>query len=130
MGHTAPSRTTTRRAPTGSTTSALKRVTVVELDPFERHQLFHNDQPTSQDVPLVGCWSDVDGNLYSGAYHPQPFRSIVLVKEDDLRACPFGMGGTLVVNATNEVPFAYLNPVERGWRSIELPDGDSPPCAP
>ena len=105
---------------------SLKRVTVVELDPFERHQLFHNDQPTSQDVPLVGCWSDVDGNLYSGSITLQPFRSIVLVKEeDDLCGLSTGMEGTPVVNATNEVPFAYPNPVERGSEvRIELPDGD------
>lgn len=61
----------------------LHRVNAVPVDPFERQQLLVNDQPTSRDFVLQGCWSDADGNLHHGVITLPAFRSIVLVKEDD-----------------------------------------------
>ena len=105
---------------------SLHRVTVQELDPLDRHQLLYNDQPVPQDFPLVGCWSDVAGNLYSGSITVQPFRSIVLVKEDDiLCGLSTGIAEESVAEASAQGPFAFPNPVEAGTElRLDLPDGD------
>ena len=60
----------------------LERVQVTPLDPNERFHLVYNDSGTSREFPLVGCWSDVNGNSYSGSVTLGAFKSVVLQKEE------------------------------------------------
>lgn len=62
----------------------LHKVSVQALDPLEKQMILVNDQSTDQNFDLTGCWSDVNGVLYSGTVTIAPYRSLVLVKEDDL----------------------------------------------
>jgi hypothetical protein len=61
----------------------LTRVNATPVDPFAKQQLFVNDQATARTFDLVGCWSDVNGVLYSGSIDVAPYSSIVLVKEEN-----------------------------------------------
>ncbi|MBK9195308.1 MAG: right-handed parallel beta-helix repeat-containing protein [Flavobacteriales bacterium] len=58
---------------------SVKRVSVSPIDPAVDHKLFYNDQATASTVTLpAGCWSDVNGNLFTGTMTLQPFTGKVL----------------------------------------------------
>lgn len=61
----------------------LYKVNIQNVDPRTRHVLFTNPTNTSVDVPLDGCWRDVNGGIRSGSITLSAFGSIVLAKEDD-----------------------------------------------
>lgn len=91
----------------------LHRVAVVPLDPLDRQQLLVNDQPTAQTFSLDGCWSDVQGDLHSGSITVPPYRSVVLVREEDV-LCGLSTGVTAPVASGTDAPPAHPNPVEAG----------------
>lgn len=91
----------------------LMRVAAAPVDPFQRQWIFVNDQATEQTFPLTGCWSDLNGVLYSGSIDVAPYRSIVLVKEEDGICMTTGTGGIDAATAQEEI-IAYPNPVEAG----------------
>ncbi|MBV6406210.1 MAG: right-handed parallel beta-helix repeat-containing protein [Flavobacteriales bacterium] len=91
----------------------LHRVDVVPLDPLDRQQLLVNDQPTAQTFSLDGCWSDVQGDLHSGSITVPPYRSVVLVREEDV-LCGLSTGVTAPVASGTDAPPAHPNPVEAG----------------
>jgi len=62
----------------------LYKVNVQTVDPRTRHVLFTNPTNASVEVPLEGCWRDVNGNTRSGAITLSAFASVVLAKEDPL----------------------------------------------
>ncbi len=89
---------------------SLQRVAVQPVDPYERHMLVMNQQNSTQTFPLSGCWSDVEGQLYTGSITLQAFRSIVLQKEDD---------GLCLSTEVDEAPATtavgvYPNPIGAG----------------
>ncbi|MCB0766371.1 MAG: right-handed parallel beta-helix repeat-containing protein [Flavobacteriales bacterium] len=61
----------------------LYKVTVQAVDPRTRHVLFTNPTDASADIPLTGCWRDVNGAVRSGSITLPAFGSIVLAREDD-----------------------------------------------
>lgn len=91
----------------------MHRVNVTEVDPKTIQPLLYNDQPTSQTFPLVGCWRDVNGVLHSGSITLEPYRSTILIKEDDALC-----GLTTGVGPINDEPapmaMIFPNPVEAG----------------
>jgi len=60
----------------------MHKVSVIELDPTEKSILLYNDGLNSQTLPLSGCFSDVNGILYSNEITLAPFSSAILVSED------------------------------------------------
>lgn len=61
----------------------LHKVQVQANDPLEKQMVLINDGATEQTFSLDGCWSDVDGQYWSGSITLAAFRSKVLVREDD-----------------------------------------------
>lgn len=89
----------------------VERVTVQEVDPYQDHVLYFNNQTTAQDFPLTGCWAEVDGTLHSGSITLGAFQGTVLVRQDD-SVCGLSTGvdeGT--VTATSDV-HVFPNPVQ------------------
>lgn len=91
----------------------LHRVDVTPLDPLDRQQLLVNEQATAQTISLDGCWSDVQGNLHSGSISVPAYRSIVLVREEEI-LCGLSTGIAPGQDQITERPVAYPNPVETG----------------
>lgn len=90
---------------------SLKRVSVVPVDPFERHVLLVNEEPTAVTVLLTGCWSDVMGEMHSLEIELPAYGSKVLVKEeDDLCLIHTGVEETAAAGSLSVFP----NPVEAG----------------
>ena len=91
----------------------VERVTVQEVDPYVDHVLLYNNQFTSQDFPLTGCWAEVDGTLHSGSITLSAFQGVVLVKQEDI-VCGLSTG----VDADAPVDISELqffpNPVQAG----------------
>jgi len=59
----------------------FERVQVTELDPYEDHKLFVNEQVAQQSFALPeGCWSDVNGTVFSGSIDVPGFSSRVLFR--------------------------------------------------
>lgn len=91
---------------------SLQRVQVQPIDPYERHMLLYNETTGLQNIPLDGCWSDVNGTAYSNSIALQPFTGIVLIQEDDA-VCGMSTGA-------EEAPAAHAwfhvhpNPVKAG----------------
>lgn len=92
----------------------LHKVQVQENDPLDAQMILINDQFNDQTFSLDGCWSDVNGQYYSGGITLQPFRSMVLVKEDDA-LCSLNMGVEPAVG-TAAAMVMYPNPVKAGTR--------------
>jgi len=91
---------------------SLERVQVTPLDPNERFMLVYNEFGSTQEFILNGCWSDVNGVLYSGSVSVGPFSSVVLQKEDD-PVCSLTTG---VDDMAGSTVFSGLfpNPVQAG----------------
>lgn len=92
----------------------LHKVSVQALDPLDKQMLIVNDQSTEQNFDLVGCWSDVNGVLYSGSITVAAYRSIVLVKEDDL-LCSLSTSAPDAADVSGR-PAIHPNPVAPGQR--------------
>jgi len=76
----------------------FERVQVTELDPYESHKLYYNDQGTAQSFALPeGCWSDVDGVLYSGSVDIASFSSKVLYQVPPGNGCGSPTNGSIGV---------------------------------
>jgi hypothetical protein len=93
---------------------SIRKVQVQQLDPLDRQIILVNDQPAEQTFPLEGCWSDVNGMLYTGSIAVPAYRSRVLVREAD-ELCGLSTG---VDAAASVAPAAgvYPNPVIAGGR--------------
>lgn len=92
----------------------LHKVQVQANDPLEKQMLLLNDGASEQTFELDGCWSDVNGQYWSGSISLPGFGSKVLVREsDDL--CDMSTG---VEDAPIQVGSAgiYPNPVAPGAR--------------
>jgi hypothetical protein len=93
----------------------LYRVTVAPVDPYTRHILLTNGTNTAVDVPLSGCWRDVQGALHNTSIPLPAWGSVVLAKEDD-DLCGLTTGQDEeeegVAASTGPVPFP--NPVGSG----------------
>ncbi len=95
----------------------LHKVSVQQLDPNEDHIILVNDQSAPQDFPLTGCWSDVNGQDYSGSIEVAAYRSTVLFRQDD-SVC--GMS-TAVQSAVQQPTRSLIapNPARAGqWVSV------------
>jgi len=92
---------------------SLERVEVVPVNPLDRQIIVVNDLATAQDFDLVGCWSDVDGNLHHGSVTLQPYKSIILIKENDSDCLSTAVEEDMAVAAADGA-LVYPNPVERG----------------
>ena len=90
----------------------LHKVQVQANDPSGSQIILINDQFSDQTFTLEGCWSDVNGQYFSGSITLQPFKSMVLVKEDDA-LCGLSLGAEEVA-ATNARMNAYPNPIKAG----------------
>lgn len=95
----------------------LKRVTVLALDPHERHILLINEESTMRSIPLTGCWRDVHGTLHSESIDLAAYGSVVLTKEDD--ALCFMSTGAPEVMATSWG--VHPNPIQAGT-ALDLGD--------
>ncbi|MFZ1693189.1 MAG: T9SS type A sorting domain-containing protein [Flavobacteriales bacterium] len=91
----------------------LERVQAVPVNPFERQIIVVNEQASAQDFDLIGCWSDVNGNLYHGSVTVQPYKSIILIKENDDQCLSTTVVENTAVAAAGGV-HVFPNPVERG----------------
>lgn len=92
----------------------LHKVQVQENDPLEHQIILINDQLTDQTFTLEGCWSDVNGQYFSGSVTLQGSTSKVLVKEDDdLCGLSTDVEGGITVADGGGV---YPNPVKAGTR--------------
>lgn len=92
---------------------SLERVQVTPVDPNERFMLVYNEFTTSQEFVLNGCWSDVDGELYTGSITVAPFSSVVLQKEADA-TCALTTGVEDDPDGTSKLANLYPNPVRAG----------------
>lgn len=92
----------------------LLRVSATPADPFAKQQLFLNDEATEQTFALTGCWSDVNGVLYTGSIDLAPYSSIVLVKEENGTCSTTGIEGNVASALTADGMSVYPNPVEAG----------------
>ncbi len=90
----------------------LRQVAVTEIDPHERHVLFLNDGSTTAEIPLEGCWRDVNGQLVDGSITLAPFRSAVLVREPD-ELCGLSTGNDELVLIVNDGGI-FPNPARSG----------------
>ncbi|HRH36794.1 MAG TPA: T9SS type A sorting domain-containing protein, partial [Flavobacteriales bacterium] len=90
----------------------LLHVAATPVDPFLKQQLFVNDQATTQTFDLVGCWSDVNGVIYSGSIDVAPFSSLVLVKEATDNCISTGTEDS--ANAHISSAMLYPNPAAAG----------------
>ncbi|MCC6938766.1 MAG: T9SS type A sorting domain-containing protein [Flavobacteriales bacterium] len=98
----------------------LDRVSVIDLDPFEKQQLLINDQGVSQSYTLDGCWSDLHGGLYNGAVTLPAYTSVVLVKEPEGSCMTTGVEAS-EAQADGSSNSLYPNPVSRGSELNLLP---------
>jgi hypothetical protein len=88
----------------------LKQVTVLALDPHDRHILLINEEASSQTLSLTGCWRDVHGTLHSGSIDLAAYGSVVLTKEDDA-TCSMTTGINDVAASSWSV---FPNPAQAG----------------
>jgi len=86
----------------------MYKVSVLELDPTEKSVLFINEQPSTQTMPLTGCYSDVSGNIIYDEIILPAFSSAVLVKVDDALC---GISTGLDENRLDTQVFVYPSPV-------------------
>ena len=90
------------------------KVQVQANDPSGSQIILINDQFSDQTFSLEGCWSDVNGQYFSGSITLQAFRSMVLVKEDDaLCGLSMAVGNGLVASGRTNL---YPNPAKAGTR--------------
>ncbi|MCB0792861.1 MAG: right-handed parallel beta-helix repeat-containing protein [Flavobacteriales bacterium] len=61
---------------------SMRQVTVTDDDPLQRIILLVNQQETSQQFPLSGCYRDPQGNDFSGTVELEPYSSLVLERLD------------------------------------------------
>jgi hypothetical protein len=101
---------------------SVQRVAVQPVDPYERFILVTNPSNSSTTFPLTGCWSDVDGQVYTGSIMLEPFRSIVLQLEDE-NLC---MSTSTHEHSVAAAAPVHPNPVQAGG-TLHLPVAvDSP----
>lgn len=92
----------------------LYKVNVEAVDPEQRHVLFTNPSNTTIEVPLVGCWRDVNGNIHSNSISLAAFGGIVLAKEA-VDLCGLTTGLNDAEPAAGEgLPTLYPNPIAPG----------------
>ncbi len=92
----------------------IHKVQVEAKDPLESQMILINDQFNDQTFTLEGCWSDVNGQYYSGSITLQAFKSKVLVKEDDdLCGLSMDVDESIAATSTSDV---FPNPVKAGGR--------------
>jgi len=91
----------------------LYKANVQTVDPRTRHVLFTNPTDAVAEIPLTGCWRDVNGAIRSGSLTLQAFGSIVLAKEDDATC---GLTTGLDDEVTPDAPTVLLfpNPLAAG----------------
>ncbi|MBK9148965.1 MAG: right-handed parallel beta-helix repeat-containing protein [Flavobacteriales bacterium] len=106
---------------------SFERVQAVPVDPFDRHLVLINEEAAAQDFDLVGCWSDVDGNLHTGSVTLQPYGSIILIKESDEECLSTDTDDEAAGPATQGLR-AYPNPAQRG-ESLVVETADEAPAA-
>lgn len=92
---------------------ALHRVTVQYIDPHERHVLLTNKTGAAVEVPLTGCWRDVQGALHAGSIDLPAWGSLVLAKEPD-ELCGLTTGVEDEALAGQGVVRTYPNPLHAG----------------
>lgn len=92
----------------------LHKVQVQAADPLETQMVLINDQITDRTFDLEGCWSDVNGQYFSGSITLQAFKSKVLVREDDA-LCGLSMSVEDQSTASGRTN-VYPNPVKGGGR--------------
>jgi hypothetical protein len=91
----------------------LVRVSVVAVDPLDRHVLVFNDTDQEQEYVIPGCWRDVTGALHTGGITLAPYTSTVLAKEpDDLCAITTGVDEAPTADGERGAP--YPNPIAAG----------------
>ncbi|MEZ4739047.1 MAG: T9SS type A sorting domain-containing protein [Flavobacteriales bacterium] len=91
----------------------LYRVTVEAVDPYTRHILLTNETNSAVDVPLTGCWRDVQGALHNTSIALPAWGSVVLAKEDD-ELCGLSTGVQEDSDVASDAPVLYPNPVRSG----------------
>jgi len=94
--------------------ASLHKVQVQANDPLEAQIVLINDQFTDQTFDLEGCWSDVNGQYYSGSITLQAFKSKVLVREED-DLCGLSTAVEEGVSR-NDRTNVFPNPVKSGGR--------------
>jgi len=92
----------------------VNQVNTQLLDPMNKHQLLTNLGTTDQSFDLVGCWSDAHGAPYSGSVTVQPYRSLALIKEDDIY-CGLSTS-TADINGSMTEAIAFPVPIAAGER--------------
>jgi hypothetical protein len=91
----------------------LYRVTVEPVDPYTRHILLTNGTNSAVELPLTGCWMDVQGALHNTAITLPAWGSVVLSKEDD-ELCGLSTGEDELDVVPDVGPVPYPNPVASG----------------
>lgn len=92
----------------------LYRVVVQNVDPRSRHVLFTNPTNSATEVPLTGCWRDVNGGIRSGSITLGAFSSIVLAKEDDTLCNLTTATEEENTPSSTKRPVLYPNPLNQG----------------
>ena len=98
----------------------LYRVQVQLVDPLATMVLHYNDQPTSQTVTPVGCWSDPYGTLVSEPFTLAPYTARVLIKEDDVD-CGLSTPVHDIGEASDQLSVFPSPIVSGGQFQVELP---------
>jgi len=92
----------------------LHKVQVQAADPLEKQMVLINDLNADRTFDLQGCWSDVNGQYFSGSITLQAFKSKVLVREDDaLCGLSMAVEDQSISSGRSNV---YPNPVKAGGR--------------
>lgn len=74
----------------------FERVQVTELDPYDDHKLLVNEGTVSQTFALPeGCWSDVNGVVYSGNVDVEAFSSRVFYRIPSGAGCGNPVAGSV-----------------------------------
>jgi hypothetical protein len=100
----------------------LEQVQVEMVDPYTRHMLAYNDQPTAQSYSLTGCWSLVDGTIVTDNITIPAFGSVVLQKESH-ESCNLSTSTEETFGQTADPTF-HPNPVKAG-DMLNFKDGAS-----
>lgn len=90
---------------------SVKKVQVQQLDPNNKQILLVNDQATGQSFPIIGCWEDLNGEVYTGQVDLAAYSSIILVHQD---GDPCDLATSVVIGNTPQGPVVAPNPAAPG----------------
>ncbi|MBL7962340.1 MAG: right-handed parallel beta-helix repeat-containing protein [Flavobacteriales bacterium] len=105
---------------------SLQRVAVAPADPEDHQLILINDTDLPMDFNLTGCWSDLNQVLHSNTIQVPAFRSVVLLKVDDV-LCGLSTGSMEWQATSLQELLVHPNPAPAGSMvKVDLQQVDDP----